>query len=342
MKILFAGDERAESWNNFVTAHVAGVNYLRWQWKYVMERAFGWRTFYLLAEEFGEVQGVLPLVWQNSRLFGNLLSSMPYFSEGGILATSPDAEALLLAEAISLARKLKSKHVELRQMTRLAADLPVKTDRVVMVLDLDPDPERIMQRFDTKMRSNVRRCCKKSLEAEFGGLEFLDDFYEIFARRMRDLGTPVYTKRFFEQILSVFPEESFICRVRSQKTIVSASFMTGFRNSIESNWAASLPEGRDLKASMFMAWQSMCFAAAKGYRLFDFGRSSIGSPTYDFKLEWNTRIIPLYWYRWSPQDEKSVELDRRNPQFRAAIEIWKRLPLSVTKVLGPPIAKCIP
>src|SRR5271155_1023697 len=342
MKILFASDQHAESWNNFVTAHDAGVNYLRWQWKYVMERAFGWRTFYLLAEEFGEIQGVLPLVWQNSRLFGNLLSSMPYFSEGGILATRPDVEALLLSEAISLARKLKSKRVELRQMTKLAADLPLKTDRVVMVLELNPDPETIMQRFDSKMRNNVRRCCKKGLKAEFGGLEFLEDFYEIFARRMRDLGTPVYSKRFFEQILSVFPEESFICRVRSQQEILSASFMTGFRNSIEINWSASLPEGRDLKASTFMAWQSMCFAAAKGYCLFDFGRSSIGSPPYNFKLSWNTRIIPLYWYQWSPSDEKSIELDRGNPQFRVAIEIWKRLPLSVTKVLGPPIAKCIP
>jgi serine/alanine adding enzyme len=342
MKILFAGDQHAELWNNFVTGHEATVNYLRWQWKYVMERAFGWRTFYLLAEELGEIHGVLPLVWQNSRLFGNLLSSMPYFSEGGILATGPDVEALLLEEAISLARKLKSKHLKLRQVTKLAADLPLKTDRVAMVLDLNPAPELIMQRFDTKMRSNVRRCCKKGLEAEFGGLEFLDDFYEVFARRMRDLGTPVYTKRFFEQILSTFPEESFICRVRNQQKIVSASFMTGFRNSIESNWAASLPEGRDLKASMFMAWKSMCFAAAKGYRLFDFGRSSIGSPTYNFKLEWNTRIVPLYWYQWSARDEKSLELDRRNPQFRLAIEIWKRLPLSVTKVLGPPIAKCIP
>lgn len=342
MNILLAGDEHAEPWNNFVTGHHGGVNYLRWQWKYVIERAFGWRTFYLLAEELGEIHGVLPLVWQNSRLFGNLLSSMPYFSEGGILATSPDVEALLLSEAISLARKLKSKQVELRQMTTLAADWPLKTDRVVMVLNLDPDPEAMMKRFDTKMRSNVRRCCKKGLVAEFGTREFLDDFYEIFARRMRELGTPVYTKRFFEQILSIFPEESFICRVRNQQKTVSASFMTGFRNSIESNWASSLPEGRVLKASMFMAWQSMCFAAARGYRLFDFGRSSIGSNTYNFKLEWNTRIVPLYWYQWSAQDGNSLELDRRNPRFHAAIEIWKRLPLSVTKLLGPPIAKCIP
>lgn len=342
MKISFAGDQHAALWNDFVTAHNAGVNYLRWEWKYVLERAFGWRTFYLLAEELGEVRGVLPLVWQNSRLFGNLLSSMPYFSEGGILATSKVAEVLLLSEAISLARRLKSNHVELRQMTRLVADLPPRTDRVVMVLDLNRDTEIMMKQFDTKMRTKIRRCCKKGLEAEFGGLEFLDDFYAIFARRMRDLGTPVYTKRFFEQILSVFPAESFICRVRSQQRVVSASFMTGFRNSIESNWAASLPEGKDLKVGTFMAWQSMCFAAAKGYGLFDFGRSFIGSSTYRFKLEWNARIIPLYWYQWSPQDDKPIQLDRRNPQFRAAIEIWKRLPLAVTNVLGPPIAKFIP
>jgi FemAB-related protein (PEP-CTERM system-associated) len=342
MKILVAGDQHAERWNNFVTAHPAGVNYLRWQWKYVMDRAFGWRSFYLLAEESGQIHGVLPLVWQKSRLFGNVLSSMPYFSEAGILATSKVAEDLLLSEAISLARNLKSKHLELRQMTKLAADLPLKSDRVAMVLDLYPAPEKMIQQFDTKMRSDVRRSSKRGLEAEFGAFEFLDDFYEIFACKMRDLGTPVYSKRFFEQMLAVFPEESFICRVRSQQKIVGASFMTGFRHSIEYNWAVSLPEGKDLMAGTFMAWQSMCFAAAKGYRLFDFGRSSIGSPTYNFKLHWNTRIIPLYWYQWSSQGEKSTDLDRRNPKFRAAIELWKRLPLSVTKVLGPPIARCIP
>jgi FemAB-related protein (PEP-CTERM system-associated) len=342
MKILVAGDQHTELWNNFVTTHPLGVNYLRWQWKYVMERAFGWRTFYLIAEESGQIHGVLPLVWQNSRFLGNSLCSMPFFSEGGILANGEVAESMLLSAAISLATNLKSKHIELRQMSKLTARLPLKSDRVVMVVDLNPEPETMLNKFDTKMRSNVRRCCKKGLEAEFGGIGFLDDFYEIFAQRMRDLGTPVYTKRFFAHILSVFPEEAFICRVRSQQRVISASFMTGFRNSIESNWAASLPEGRDLKASMFMAWKSMCFAATKGYRLFDFGRSSIGSPTYNFKLEWNSRIVPLYWYKWSARKEKSIELDRRNPQFRIAIELWKRLPLSVTKVLGPPIAKCIP
>src|ERR1700731_86214 len=100
MKIIMAGDQHAEPWNNFVNTNDAAVNYLRWQWKYVMERAFEWRTFYLVAEEAGQIHGVLPLVWQNSRFFGNRLSSMPYFSEGGILATNPDIEDLLLSEAI--------------------------------------------------------------------------------------------------------------------------------------------------------------------------------------------------------------------------------------------------
>ena len=134
---------------------------------------------------------------------------MPYFSEGGVLAAEPEAEALLISEAISLAKKLKSKSMQFRQTSELKTDIPVKTDRVAMVLDIDPDPEVILRSFDTKMRSNVRRSCKTGLEAEFGGIEFLDDFYQIFAHRMRDLGTPVYSKKFFEQILKVFPTETF-------------------------------------------------------------------------------------------------------------------------------------
>ncbi|MGA8035515.1 MAG: FemAB family XrtA/PEP-CTERM system-associated protein [Candidatus Acidiferrales bacterium] len=342
MKIVVASEQHAQKWNEFVIQHPAAVNYIRWEWKQVMERAFQWQTFYVMAEDSGEVRGVLPLVWQKSRLFGNLLTSMPYFSEGGVLAAEPEAEALLISEAISLAKKLKSKSMQFRQTSELKTDIPVKTDRVAMVLDIDPDPEVILRSFDTKMRSNVRRSCKTGLEAEFGGIEFLDDFYQIFAHRMRDLGTPVYSKKFFEQILKVFPTETFICRVRTTEKIVGASFMTGFRNSIESNWAAALPEGKNLKASMFMAWRSMCYVATKGYTIFDFGRSSIGSPTHKFKLEWNCRTVPLFWYHWSAAPQKATELDRRNPTFSAAINAWKKLPLGISKVLGPPIAKCIP
>jgi serine/alanine adding enzyme len=342
MKIIVATEQHAQPWNDFVTHHPAGVNYVRWDWKYVMERAFGWQTFYLAAEDAGQIRGVLPLVWQRSVVFGNRLTSVPYFSEGGVLSSDPEVQALLISEAVSLAQKLKAKKLELRQISEISTDIPAKTDRVAMVLDINPDPEEILRSFDTKMRSNVRRSCKTGLEAEFGGMEFLDDFYAIFARRMRDLGTPVYSKKFFAQILQVFPAETFICRVRFGQKIVSASFMTGFRNSIESNWAAALPEGKNLKASMLMAWRSMCFAASKGYTIFDFGRSSIGSPTHKFKLEWNCRTVPLFWYHWPTTPETTADLDRRNPAFSAAIGMWKKLPLGISKVLGPPIARCIP
>ena len=342
MHISEAEQKNSASWESFVASHPGCVNYHRWAWKRVIEQAFGWRTFYLFAEHIGKISGILPLVWLKSRFFGNLLCSLPFFSEAGLLADTAEAREALLTEAIRLARDVKAEYIELRHRGESPVSWPAKTKKVTLECDVFPDPEENMRHLSTKMRTNVRRSLKLGLEAKFGREEFLGDFYHVFCLKMRELGTPVYSRRFFDAILENFPNESFICRVRHQGQTVAAGFLTGWRGMMEANWSASSPRAMNLRPNMFLFWQMLCFAGQKGYQIFDFGRSSIGSGTYEFKQQWNTRIIPMHWNSWTASGEKGLELNPDNPRYRAAIWTWQRMPLLLTKWLGPPIARCLP
>lgn len=342
MRVMAASENNSAAWDSFVASHDLCVNYHRWAWKAVFEAAFRWKTHYLIAEDNGIVRGILPCASNQSALFGNLLCSLPFFSEAGIVSDSQEAADLLAKEAIRLGESIRAQYIEIRHAYNAPLSWPAKTNKVTFVCDVFADPEQNMQHLQTKMRTNVRRSLKSGLEAEFGGAELLPDFYGIFCRKMRDLGTPVYSKKFFEKILEQFPHDAFVCRIRHSGHTVGAAFLTGYRDCIEVNWSASLSDAMSLRPNMFLFWQLLCFAGKKGYRIFDFGRSSVGSGTYQFKMQWNTRVVPLQWNYWSSSGEQILELNPNNPRYRAAIWTWKRLPLAVTKWIGPPIARCLP
>lgn len=342
MRIVSAREEDSERWDRFVADDDRCVNYHRWSWKRVIEQAFGWSTSYLMAEEDGRILGILPLVWLRSRLFGSLLCSLPYFSEAGLVANTAEAREGLLAEAIRRAQNLKVDYIELRHRTESLLTWRAKTNKVTLECDISSDVEENMSRLPTKMRTNVRRSLKLGLDAEFGEAELLADFYDVFSFKMRELGTPPYGRGFFEAILEKFPGESFICLVRHERKPIAAGFLTGHGSRMEANWSAALPKAMNLRPNMFLFWQMLCFAGQKGYRIFDFGRSSIGSGTYEFKQQWNTCVVPLHWNYWTASGEEALELNPENPRYRTAIWAWQRLPIGITRWIGPPIARCLP
>lgn len=329
-------------WDGFVDSRAESTHCHRWGWKEVVENAFGWRTFYLLAEEEGEVRGLLPLVWQKSRLFGSFLTSVPYLNAGGVLAENEAAKQTLVDEAIVIACKSKVRYLELRHRLDPELSLPTRRHKVALVLPLNGIPESLWASLPHKVRTDVRKGMKSGLQAEFGGREFLDDFYRIFARNMRDLGTPVYGRHFFSEILRVFPRDAHVCRVRQGRATVAASFLIGHQGSLEAVWSCSHYDYLALRPNMFLYWSILSFASEHGFRLFDFGRSTIGSGTHRFKKQWGAQDVPLSWVYWIPNGESLPQLNPENPRYRLAIRLWQRLPVSMTRLLGPPLARRLP
>jgi len=343
MKIHLAnGETEAQLWQQFVENHAECCNYHRWGWKRVIENSFHWRTFYLMSDEGNSVHGILPLVWQKSRMFGSFLTSLPFLNCGGVVAESKPIKDALVAEAIALAKQLRVEHLELRHRLNPELDLPVRTHKVAMVRSIEQEADKMWAALPHKVRTDIRKGINSNLAADFGGRELLDDFYGVFARNMRDLGTPVYSRILFSEILKAFPSDSYICIVRHQGRPVAVSFLLGYRDTIEAAWSSSLYDYISMKPNMFLYWKILCFAGERGYRFFDFGRSSIGSGTHRFKKQWGSQEIPLYWVYWVPDGADLPELNNENPRYRFAIRLWQKLPVSVTKLIGPSIVKCLP
>ena len=335
-----AGD--AQNWEDFVDQNPGCSNYHRWGWKQAIEKSFQWPTFYLMAEDAGRLCGILPLVWQKSKMFGSFLTSLPFLNCGGVIAENQSAKAALVTEAIAIAKQKGADYLELRQRTNPELDLPTKTHKVAMILPVEPNSEAMWAALPHKVRTDIRKPIKSGLEAAFGGAELLDVFYDIFAKNMRDLGTPVYGRKLFSEILKAFPKDSHICVVRHQGKPVAVSFLSEYRGTIEALWSSSLYEFASLKPNMFLYWSILCFAGQKGFRFFDFGRSSVGSGTHRFKKQWGSQEVPLHWVYWVPDGASLPEVNTENPRYQLAIRIWRKLPVSITKVIGPPIVKRLP
>jgi serine/alanine adding enzyme len=332
----------ARNWEAFAATLTPPTHYHRWGWRQVIQDAFDWPTYYFMAEEEGRIVGILPLVWQKSRLFGSFLTSLPFLSGGGAAVTSQSAEERLVQEAIALARELKASHVEFRYRRKPPLDLPTRTNKVAVVHSVEPDAERMLAGLPHKVRSDVRKTLRSGMTEVFGGEELLADFYRIFAINMRDLGTPVYGRGFFRAMLRVFPADCFVCLVRHQGRPIAGSFLMGYRDTLEAGWSSSLYEYLALKPNMFLYWKIFCFAGERGYRTFDFGRSSVGSGTHRFKMQWGSEEIPLYWAFWTPDNRAIPDLNPQNARYRLAIAVWKHLPVGLATMLGPRVVRCLP
>lgn len=331
------------NWDRFVLDNPMSTGYHLATWGKVFHNAFKHECVYLMASQAdGEIQGVLPLVTLSSRLFGKFLISLPFVNYGGVVARTEEAKVGLLEEAVRRAKMLEAGHIELRHEEAPNLDWPSIQRKVSMRLQLPNRYEELWKAFSSKLRSQIRRGQKEGMTVRFGAKDCLNDFYLVFARGMRDLGTPVYGRQFFESILSAFPKESRLCVVYLKESPLAAGLVYGFRQMLEIPWAASDKRYSRLAPNMLLYSSVLEYACQQGFQVFDFGRSTPDSGTYRFKEQWGARPVPLHWCYWLAEGQGLPQLHPQNPKYRFAIQAWRKLPLVVANYLGPHVVKYLP
>jgi len=303
------------------------------------------------------IVGVLPLTHLRHVIFGNNLISLPFLDGGGILADCTEAEESLLFEAIRLAREIGASRVELRcerasatcdRMVLSDSDGPLarvtvakRSERVRMLLNLPGSFDVLMRSFKSKLRNQINRPLKEGCTSSIGGLELLEDFYKVFSVNMRDLGSPVHSVELMRHVLGAFSQHSRIIVVYKCDQPVASALVVGFGKLLQNPWASSLRKYASLSPNMLLYLRMLEYACDNGYQVFDFGRSAIGEGTYKFKEQWGALPAPLSWYYLS-LDGKSLDWENSEAErFERATHYWKKLPVMVTKMIGPSIRKHI-
>ncbi|QDV14236.1 FemAB family protein [Rosistilla oblonga] len=303
---------------------------------------------YLVTVRHGDqVAGVLPLMLVKGPIFGSFLVSLPYINTGGVWATDADVATRLIDRACQLADELDVKYLELRQ------EQPVehprlnfqRTDKVHMRLPLPTTDELLDKSFKSKLRSQVRKAGQFDHRIAWGGSELLDDFYHVFAVNMRDLGTPVFSKRLFAEILDAFAGDAELCVVyqaEQEKLFpVAGAVLVHADGVTEVPSASCLRVANPTGANMWMYRHLLRRAIERGSRTFDFGRSSIDSGTSKFKAQWGAQPHPAVWqYYVRKGDVEAMRPDSQTNQRR--IKIWQKLPVWLTRSIGPAIVRGIP
>jgi FemAB-related protein (PEP-CTERM system-associated) len=342
MQVSTATADDAAEWDAALPSLAGATFYHRFGWRAVNEESFGHRSTYVLARANGRVCGVLPLTLVSSRLFGRILCSMPFVNLGGPCGTDSSVAQELLGSALELARGHEVDYVELRCRSPIDCDLPVSLRKISMVISLQPDPEAAFGAYSAKHRTNIRRAQKNDLSVEAGGRELIPEFYRVMEHSWRELGTPFYAREYFERIMAEFPEAAriFVCR-RHGKAIATA--LNGyFCGTVEGLWNGGVAESRTLGANYVLYWEMIRDACERGFTRFHLGRSTAGSSAEDFKRKWNADRHQLYWYYWRRDGAPMPNLNVDNPRFALAIKAWRHMPLAVTRVIGPRLARGIP
>jgi FemAB-related protein (PEP-CTERM system-associated) len=337
--VTLAADHDASEWDHFVTSHPDASGYHAWAWRGVFARAFGHESIYLIARQGTRVCGVLPLVFINSLLFGRSLTSVPFLNYGGIAAESPDVGLALMAEAEAIARDRRCGHIELRHVRRQCLDRPFKQHKVTMRLGITSD---LWTRLDRKVRNQIRKAQKSELIARSGGAELLDEFYVVFARNMRDLGTPVQGRPFFEEVLRAFPDRARVHLVCLHGSTIAAGITYRTGHVVELPWASSIRTYNHLCPNHLLYWSILEEALLTDAHTVDFGRSTPHEATYKFKEQWGAEPVALHWEYYLAEGQPLPNTTPANPKFRLAIELWKRLPVPVATLLGPRIVRALP
>jgi FemAB-related protein (PEP-CTERM system-associated) len=333
LKLRPAVETDGAAWEACVEQLEDATFFHRWGWREVIARAFGHQTHYHVAERDGAVVGLLPLVRVKSLLFGDQLVSMPFGVYGGPVAEEAEVRALLQQRACELARELGVDALELRHRSPQNPNWPTKDLYFTFRKTISQDPEENLKAIPRKQRAMVRKGIKAGLKGE--RVSGVDRLYRVYAESVRNLGTPVFPKRYFRLLREVFGDACDVLLIQYDGQDVAAVMSFWFRDEVLPYYGGSRPAARAVAANDFMYWDLMCRAAEHGARVFDYGRSKAGSGAYSFKKNWGFEPEPLFYEYYLVGSDAMPEVNPNNPKYRLLIDTWKRLPLPLANLIGP-------
>jgi FemAB-related protein (PEP-CTERM system-associated) len=312
-------------------------------WLLVLTEALGHDAYCMEAQKGAETRGFLPLAYVRSLLFGRFLVSLPYLNYGGVFADSEYTARPLIQRAVELADQLDVRYLELRcERTTVHPELSERPGyKAHLRLELPRTPGNLWDRISAKVRNQVRKGQKNGVSITWGKEEMLDAFYAVFSHNMRDLGTPVYGRSLFAAALRHFPDRAEICVAQADGTPVAAALLLHGWGVTEVPSASSLRTFNHTNANMLMYWSLLERAVERGQAEFDFGRSSPESNTFHFKRQWGAVPFPAEW-QFYVRSGTADDLRADNPSYRRMVSLWKRLPVWLSRLLGPRIVRGIP
>lgn len=350
--------ETCEAWDRYALSHGSVAANLTTDYIKAITEGLGHTNLSLCCRnKSGDIIGIFPLVLTKSRLFGTFATSLPFFNYGGIIADNDQIKISLLSKGKEYARTHGASSLQLRESERVAAygtqkGVVLSSHKAHMRYSLPAIGSPLgagnaKQRAKLKSQSTLalRRTLESGgcIETKFGHLELLNDYYSVFSKHMRDLGTPVYSKSWFKAVLKTFGDTATISVTYVNGKPGAVGFLLKHNRYMNIPWASTLRKYNGISLNTHHYWQMLTYAQENDVEIFDFGRSTIDEGTYRFKQQWGAEAFTCYWYNIPLNEKNKIDnISPTNPKFSLAIRVWQKLPLFLTNMVGPYIVRSIP
>ncbi len=335
---LKKNDEKA--WDEYVLKHPDSTFYHQIGWKYIVEKSYGHKPHYLFARENGEINGVLPLFIMKSSLFGKKLVSLPFAPYGGSCYNDEYIKNMLIQEAINVVQERDMDFLELRhQISYDNNKLLNKTDYITYVIDLENE-QTVWEKIKRDRQRNIQKGSKNNLELNWDAS--VDDFYEIHSHTMRDLGTPSHSIQFFKNCISEFPNNSKVLSLKYSDKLIGCQILFFFKDTIIAAWGSSIEDYKNYMPDQFTIWEILKYGCSNGFRHFDFGRCLQNTSAFKYKERWGGYPKQLLYQYYIYNTDIMPDNSQSNPKRQKFSNLWKKLPIPITEILGPIIRKHIP
>ncbi len=345
--VTFAKKSDQKRWDTYVSSHADAWPYHLYAWKNAIEKAYAHKAYYLIAEENQKIVGVLPLIHLQFPGLVNELTALPYCDVGNCLYDEEKAYDLILTVAVKLGEKLAVDKIHLRG-GQVGSDrnhlnlVNEANDKVRMFLDLPKSADILLASFKSKLRSQIRKAEKNGVHFQWGNIENINEYYSVFSGNMRDLGSPVHSRRLFKAILENYGDAARLGLVIVKGKCIGGLIILTMASKVSIPWASTLRKYNRLAPNMLLYWNFLKYSCDSGFNHFDFGRSSNNEGTYRFKYQWGARPTALDWYSVYLKDPGLYKNTSQSSSLRETFEkMWQKMPLPAANFLGPLIRKHI-
>ena len=329
-----------DRWDAYVHAHAnSSFSHLR-AWADVLTNSLGHKCESLLANDGEEIRGVLPLFHVKSLLFGSSLVSAPAANAGGVIADDEEVRQQLILNAGETRKRLGCPYVELRQEGNAIEGLTSKDNYLTTVITLETEPENVRKRISKKIKRDFNRSKRDGLTVE-NGHEFLDDFYEQYGAHMRRLGSPQFSRQFFQAIVEAFGDKADVVVVRQNGRTVAGNIAIHHGGRINNLYAGAEPDAMKSGAISLFCWEQIERGCRNGMKEYDLGRSTAGSHSHEYKKYWHGEDAPYRYAYILGEGESLPDKEAKSMKFQLASKAWRKMPKFLAEWLGPRIVRAL-
>jgi lipid II:glycine glycyltransferase (peptidoglycan interpeptide bridge formation enzyme) len=281
----------ASQWDEFVLSRDEYAITHSWAWG-ELKGAFGWRPRRFILEENGAAVAGAQVLSRPIPLIGGTL----WYAPRGLLVDYDDAGTLAaLTEALrEKGREDGAVVLKIEPMPATAGDglrplgyreIPKGVQpRHTLYLDLTRSEDELLAGMERRTRYNVNYAGRKGVTARAGtAAADLDVFYGLLETTVERKHFLVHNREYYDKVLELFGGTSALVIAEAEGEPLAASFVLGFGKYAYYAHAASSSRRRELKATNRIVWESILWAKAAGYEVFDFWGIP-GNPTPDNPL----------------------------------------------------------